>query len=91
MQYIVKALMVSATNVIIGAFGGMFLKIMYQMMTATNDVVMGAVLFFVGIGVLILYNVLLKKFVTGDQISYTLPLICMFLGIWISWNYYAVA
>lgn len=91
MQYIVKALMVSVTNVIIGAFGGMFLKIMYNMMTATNDVVMGAILFFVGIGVLILYNVLLKKFVTGEEISYVLPLICMFLGIWITWNYYMVA
>lgn len=90
MQYIVKGLMVSITNIIIGAFGGMILKIMYQMMTATNDVVMGSILFFVGIGVLIAYNVLVKKFVTGKDISYTLPLICMFLGIWISWNYYAV-
>ena len=91
MQYIVKLLMVSITNIIIGAFGGMILKIMYNMMTTTNDVVMGAVLFFVGIGVLIAYNFLVKKFVTGDEISYTLPLLCMFLGIWISWKCYMIA
>lgn len=90
MQYVVKALMVSITNIIIGAFGGMLLKLFYNMMTATNDVVMGTVLFFTGIGVLIVYNVLVKKFVTGDELSYTLPFICVCLGIWLSWKFYVI-
>lgn len=91
MQYLVKGMMLCVSNGILGAFAGMYLKIMYHMMSATDQVILGVVLFFLGIGVMIAYNVLLKKFVIGKENSFVLPLVCMLLGIWFSWHFYALS
>ena len=91
MQYIIKAMMVSFSNGIIGAFAGMFLKIMYGMMIGQEQTILGMVFFFVGIGVLIGYSVLLKKFVTGKDISITIPVLFLLLGVWLCWKFYVAA
>lgn len=86
MQYIVKDLMVSLSNVVLGAFMGMLIHIAYVMMNGTEQSILGLVGFFGGIVACIVYCVLLKKFVMGDELSITIPAIFMAVGLWIGWN-----
>lgn len=86
MQYLVKGLMVSIADVIIGAFCGMFLHIAYAMMIGSSAI-LGMVLFFAGIIACIVYSFLLKKFVMNSELSITISVICLILGIWIGWNF----
>lgn len=88
MQYLVKGAMVTLSNVIIGGFLGMYFKVMYAMLGSVEQQVLGLVLFLVGVVVAIVYLVLLKKFVMGEETSMLLPMLALILGIWITWNYY---
>lgn len=87
MQYIVKDLMISLSNIVLGAFMGMLIHIAYGMMNGTAQPILGVAGFFGGIVVCIVYCILLKKFVMGDELSITLPAICMAVGVWIGWNF----
>ena len=87
MQYIVKDLMVSLSNVVLGAFMGMLIHIAYVMMNGTEQSILGLVGFFGGIVACFVYCFLLKKFVMGEELSIVLPAICMGIGVWIGWSY----
>lgn len=87
MQYIVKDLMVSLSNVVLGAFMGMLIHIAYGMMNGIEQPVLGLVGFLGGIVACIVYFILLKKFVMGEELSVTIPAICLAVGVWIGWNY----
>ena len=87
MQYLIKDLMVSVANMILGAFMGMIIHISYAMMNGVTDQILGMVGFFGGIVVCFVYCFLLKKFVMGEELSIVLPAICMGIGVWIGWSY----
>lgn len=87
MQYFVKDLMISLSNIVLGAFMGMLIHIAYGMMNGIAHPILGMVGFFGGIVVCIGYCVLLKKFVMGDELSVTIPAICMAIGVWIGWSF----
>ena len=87
MQYLVKAMMVSASNVVLGAFAGMLMHVGYGMMTGIEAQIPGLLLFFGMIVVCFVYCFLLKKFVMGAELSITIPAICLALGVWIGWQF----
>lgn len=87
MQYLVKWMMVSVSCGVIGAFVGMYLKVANRMMTQENPVV-GLILFALGLGAMVLYSFLLKKFVMGKELSVTVPNLFMALGAWLAFQFY---
>lgn len=86
MQYLIKDLMVSAANIIIGAFLGIILSIGNSWMNGLEQPLLGCVLFYGSIIVAFVYCVLLKKFVMGEELSIVFPAICMLVGLWIGFN-----
>ena len=87
MQYLVKALMICLSDTVLGAFLGMLLKIGYTMMNGLDHPMQGMILFFGCIIACVVYSFLLKKFVIGKELTITLPVIFLLLGIWIGWNF----
>ncbi len=90
MQYIVKCLVISVVNIVLGAFLGMITSIGNGMMQGFEQPLLGCVLFYGSIVVAFLYCFLLKKFALGEELTIYLPAICILIGMYIGYTYNAV-
>ncbi len=83
MQYLVKNLMISVSNIILGGFIGMIMHIGYEWMNMGQFI--GFVMFLGTIIVSFVYLFLIKKFALGKDMTILFPALGLLLGLWIGW------
>lgn len=85
MQYVIKGMMISISNIVIGGFLGMLMHIGNVQMQAGSST--GFIMFLGTIIASLVYLWIEKKFVLGKDLTVIFPALGMILGLWIGWTY----